>query len=138
MTTIAYKDGVIACDGRVSTDGTICTDSRDKRRERDGVWFFLCGEDHATEAVVSTWPDVEVPCDNWNALVYEGDTLWFCGSNDGEIWKCRQPMDEPMAMGSGADHAFTAMDLGCSAKQAVKMAAKRDAGTGGKIRTHKL
>lgn len=138
MTTIAYKDGVIACDGRITSGDTIFADARDKRQVRGGIWFFLCGEDHAAAAVVNTWPDVEVPCDRWNALVYDGEALWYCGSTDGEVWKCKQPANEPMAMGSGSDHALTAMDLGCTAKQAVKMAAKRDAGTGGKIRTYRI
>ena len=44
----------------------------------------------------------------------------------------------PYAIGSGADHAFTAMDCGCSAKEAVQMAVKRDTCTGGRIRSFKL
>ena len=43
-----------------------------------------------------------------------------------------------LCIGSGADHGLTAMDCGLSAKEAVKKAAYRDLGTGGKIRTYKL
>lgn len=139
MTTIAYKDGVIACDGRITSDDTILTDSRDKRAvNEDGVQFFVCGKDDATETVVSTWPNVKTPHDSWNAFVVDGDDFWLCGSKDGELWKCRQLSDEPMAIGSGSDHAFTAMDMGCSAQDAVHLAAKRDTGTGGQIREYKL
>ena len=39
------------------------------------------------------------------------------------------------AIGSCADHAIPPMDMGATAYQAVQMAAKRDTGTGGTIRT---
>jgi hypothetical protein len=42
------------------------------------------------------------------------------------------------AIGTGTDHAITAMDCGLSAREAVKMAMKRDTGTGGRIRTYKV
>lgn len=43
-----------------------------------------------------------------------------------------------MAIGSGMYYALTAMDCGCSAEEAVKMAAKRDVNTGGEIRIFKI
>lgn len=46
---------------------------------------------------------------------------------------CRDGLS--FAIGSGAKHALTAMDLGLDAKEAVKMAMKRDIYTGGRIRT---
>jgi hypothetical protein len=38
------------------------------------------------------------------------------------------------AIGSGHKHAITALDLGCSAVEAIRMTIKRDACTGGIIR----
>jgi hypothetical protein len=37
-------------------------------------------------------------------------------------------------MGSGTPFAYTAMDMGASAKEAVWAAARRDVGTGGTLR----
>lgn len=42
------------------------------------------------------------------------------------------------AAGSGQDHAITALDLGLSAKKAVKMAIKRNPSSGGKVRVFKV
>ena len=50
------------------------------------------------------------------------------------FWKSPIPAGAIYAIGSGADHAITAMDMGASAIGAVEMAAKRDTGTGGIIR----
>ena len=40
--------------------------------------------------------------------------------------------------GTGQDHALTAMDCGLSAKEAVKMAAKRDTGTNSRVSTYTI
>jgi len=56
---------------------------------------------------------------------------------DDGFWKV-EVTGQICARGCGELHAWTAMDLGCSAKEAVKMAIKRDIYTGGKIRTHKV
>lgn len=50
------------------------------------------------------------------------------------FWKSPIPPSATYAIGSGADHAITAMDMGANAFLAVQMAAKRDTGTGGTIR----
>jgi|TARA_R110000803_G_scaffold54828_1_gene111652 hypothetical protein len=57
---------------------------------------------------------------------------------DGVLTKTPEKPDMMLCIGSGADHGLTAMDCGLSAKEAVKKAAYRDLGTGGKIRTYKL
>jgi hypothetical protein len=59
-----------------------------------------------------------------------------CGVDQGVVWS--EPCSIPDAAGSGSRFAFTAMDMGATAKQAIQMAMKRDTGTGGKIHVFKV
>lgn len=141
MTTIAYKDGIIAYDSRITSGGTIESDSFDKKVESDGVIFFFSGGLMDREKAIEAWRADE--CEDelgFSAIVVDdGGLVWSFASYDGPSVE-RLPMSwfGHMAIGSGADHAITAMDCGLSAKEAVKMAAKRDVCTGGRIRTYKV
>lgn len=68
----------------------------------------------------------------FNNLLFHG-----VGNSDG-VFISPMSLDNPVACGSGMDHALTAMDMGATAKEAVKWAMKRDTLTGGRIRTFKL
>jgi len=136
MTTIAYKDGIIAYDSRVTANGAIIYDDFEKRRERGGVSFFGTGATGDIEDLVSIYNGGAIAgeCDA-TALVVQNGQLLLIGYSDGKVWKSPVRSDRPYAIGSGVDHAYTAMDMGASAYQAVEMAMKRDTGTGGQIRT---
>jgi ATP-dependent protease HslVU (ClpYQ) peptidase subunit len=137
MTTIAYKDGVIAYDSRITCGRTVTYDDYEKCHEVKGVKFFMCGKtcDYTTlqDAYFGAAVTKEVDA---SAIVADGEGLWCVGAGveDG-FWKSPIPSSAIYAIGSGADHAITAMDMGATAYQAVQMAAKRDTGTGGMIRT---
>jgi len=45
--------------------------------------------------------------------------------------------DKVYSIGSGSDHALTAMDMGATAEKAVEMAMQRDICTGGRIRLYR-
>ena len=141
MTTIAYKDGVIAYDSRVSADTLIISDTANKRVHVNGVDFFFVGAVHGQERLLKSYflkdytPSKSPNC---AAMVVDEGELFIVQVNK-EKGMFRTPLDPsiPHAMGSGEDHALTAMDMGASAAEAVKMAAKRDMCTGGKVRTFK-
>jgi ATP-dependent protease HslVU (ClpYQ) peptidase subunit len=136
MTTIAYKDGVIAYDGRVTAGGTIVYDDFDKLRERDGVFFLGTGASSEINELVGAYFGEEVVGDcGAEALVVHDGAVTLIGYYEGKLGKTPLLLDRPYAIGSGTDHAFTALDMGASAYQAIEMAAKRDTGTGGLIRT---
>lgn len=136
MTTIAYKDGVIAYDGLFTAGGTIVYDDVDKRRERDGVSFFGTGGSGEIDELIGAYFGKAIVGEcNASAMVLHGDDLILIGYLDGKVWKMPLQADKPYAIGSGSDHAFTALDMGATAYQAVEMAAKRDTSTGGLIRT---
>ncbi|AZF37708.1 hypothetical protein C4J88_2926 [Pseudomonas sp. R4-39-08] len=134
MTTIAYKDGVIAYDSRRTCDGRIITDCADKKRERDGHVFFGSGSTSDILNLMDAFfgAKIEGECDAQVIVVHDGrvtEIIW----TEGRLFK--YPVDHEYAIGSGSDNAITAMDMGATAFQAVEMASKRDTSTGGTIRT---
>ena len=68
----------------------------------------------------------------------EGGELFYITSDDESFSKQKLDPSKPYATGSGQHHALTAMDMGATAKEAVKMAIMRDTNSGGRIRTYKI
>lgn len=137
MTTIAYKDGVIAYDGRQTRNDRIVSDNAAKCQVVDGVSFFLsgtvCDEKALIAAYFGTASPVPVECSGY---AVDGGKLMMIGHDDTTgIWKQDLDPANPDAMGSGAQYALAAMDMGASAQDAVRAAMKRDIYTGGTIRT---
>ncbi|MDD2046117.1 proteasome subunit beta [Pseudomonas putida] len=137
MTTIAYKDGVIAYDSRQTRNSAIVSDDAPKCQVVDGVSFFLsgavCDEKALIAAYFGTPSAVPVECSGY--AVDDGKLMLVGHDDKTGIW--RQDLDptNPDAIGSGAPYALAAMDMGASAEDAVRAAMKRDIYTGGKIRT---
>lgn len=140
MTTIAYKDGVIAYDSRQTRSGSIVSDDCQKLTVVDDVSFFLsgavCDEKALIAAYFGTPSPVPVECSGY---VVDGGRLQMVGHDDKTgVW--RQDLDptNPDAIGSGSAYAMAAMDMGASAEEAVRAAMKRDIYTGGKVRTVRI
>lgn len=141
MTTIAYKDGIIATDGRVLQGLSISDDNAVKRTIRNDVEFFFSGNVHDEPLLIDCYfngPPENTDDTNSNAIIVDGGKIFEAAVNPDGYWRAPERRGNILAIGSGAMHAMTAMDLGCSAKESVKMAAKRDAGTGGRVRTYKV
>ncbi|WP_095111167.1 proteasome subunit beta [Pseudomonas sp. Irchel 3E20] len=137
MTTIAYKDGVIAYDGRQTRNDRIVSDAAQKCQVVDGVSFFLsgavCDERALIAAYFGTPSAVPVECSGY---VVDGGKLLMVGHDDKTgIWKQDLDLANPDAIGSGYAYAIAAMDMGASAEDAVRAAMKRDIYTGGTIRS---
>lgn len=140
MTTIAYKDGVIAYETRQVRGSQVVSDDCQKMTVADGVSFFLagavCDEKALIAAYFGTPSPVPVECSGY---VVDGGRLQMVGHDDKTgIW--RQDLDpaNPDAIGSGSAYALAAMDMGASAEEAVRAAMKRDIYTGGKVRTVRI
>ncbi|MBY5942314.1 hypothetical protein KUW00_15650 [Halomonas sp. DP5N14-9] len=142
MTTIAYKNRQVACDSRMTSDGAIISDQYRKWVVRDdGVTFWLSGDASAHRRLMEAWPNGEIGSNHKgvNALAWDGTELFAVYvDEEGRISNCPHDLSEPMALGSGADHAITAMDMGADPRTAVAMAARRDCATGGIIRVSQL
>ncbi|ENM3096134.1 TPA: proteasome subunit beta [Pseudomonas aeruginosa] len=140
MTTIAYKDGVIAYDSRQTRSGAIVSDDCQKLTIVEGVSFFLsgavCDEKALIAAYFGTPSPVPVECSGY---AVDGGKLLMVGHDDKTgVWKQDLDLANPDAIGSGSAYALAAMDMGASAEDAVRAASKRDIYTGGKVRTFRV
>jgi len=139
MTTIAYKDRVISYDSLMTAGSRICDRDFNKCIKKDGVVFFLCGTVADNDKFIDIWfgkaPYEEIDI---SAFVYEGASLFEVHCAAERMLTTQVDLMKAESIGSGSDHALTAMDLGLTAKEAVKMAALRDTNTGGRIRTFNL
>jgi 20S proteasome alpha/beta subunit len=143
MTTIAYKDGIIAYDSRSTQGDLIASDTRNKGRMIEGVFFVFTGALSDTPKFVElyfgrTENHKGVEC---NALVVDKGVLWEVGvSPDTGMWKLQTDITEEacVAIGSGWHFAYAAMDLGQSAAEGVAAAIKRDSKSGGQIRCYNI
>ncbi|KQQ60141.1 proteasome subunit beta [Pseudomonas sp. Leaf127] len=140
MTTIAYKDGVIAYDNRQTRGDRIVSDSCSKCEKVNDVLFFLsgavCDEKALIAAYFGTPSPAPVECSGY--VVDAGKLMMVGHANKTGIWKQELDPANPDAIGSGAAYAMAAMDMGASAEDAVRAAMKRDIYTGGKVRTLEL
>lgn len=155
MTTIAYKDSIMAAEGRMSLGDCIIKEDTIKVYSVNGHLCGVCGRARAISTFVG-WlqrmtdyhivsrevgdlvdlvpPQLEdddgysamVVCPDGQVLMYEGNTPIDMGVN------------VPMSIGSGSVYALAAMDAGASAEEAVKIAMKRDVFSGGTITTVQL
>ena len=141
MTTIAYKDGIIAYDSRSTAGSMIIDDDRDKKTVDGERVLFCAGAAADINKFLTAYSTGEKPesCDI-HALVVDKGVLFVASYDDKEdgFWKEEINPKKHCAIGSGTRYAITAMDMGASAKEAVKWAMKRDTGTGGRIRTYSV
>ena len=145
MTTIAYKDGIIAYDSRATAGSRIIDNNCDKKIEKNGFKFFMSGTivdfdllyDCFTENKRGFDPDFEASLHAY--IVDENHNLFHAAFDPTGGFFCEK-MDKSKfaAIGSGLDNAYTAMDMGATAMRAVEMAMMRDPFTGGKIRSFKI
>lgn len=139
MTTIAWRDGVLAADGRVTYGGSlILTDSCKKiRRLSDGSLFALCGDPVLEERLIEWLENCEegesLPPHgkDFTAILVDPDGALSTYEGSGDRF---MPMyDGFAAFGSGMDFAYGAMEAGATAEEAVKAASRRNVSTGGDI-----
>lgn len=139
MTTIAYKDGIIAVDS-YSTQGSrvVCNGGNKIKRVR-GAIFVATGSvadfDNLHSAYFGENYDKALEI---SALVIDSKMIYLVGicSDDG-FWKIDIAKEKykSCTLGSGGDFAQGAMDAGATAKEAVKIACERDVYSGGRVRT---
>lgn len=137
MTTLAYRDGELATDSRVTAGDMIISDRRKKvHRLRDGSVVAWAGSVQQAELLLRAMRKNTAPpkIDEISALHLRADgSLW---EYEGQAWVKQDP--GYYATGSGSPYAFAAMDAGASAKEAVRIAIKRDANSGGRVQALKL
>lgn len=141
MTTIVYhhKTKTIAYDSRMMSGYTIDTDDYEKKIvcSRGHDWF-CAGCVHDSELFINNFEEhaeCEIEVDVYAIAVIDG-VAYDARVHDGVYKLVKLNFDA--AIGSGGNWAMAALDFGRKAKDAVKYAMTRDAGTGGNIRIYKL
>jgi 20S proteasome alpha/beta subunit len=139
VTTIAFRDGELATDSRITAGDMIVSDKRTKvHRLRDGSLMAWAGAVQDAELLLramrktSNAPHPKLQDISALHLRVDG-SLW---EYEGEAWVKQDP--GYYATGSGSPYAFAAMDAGATAKEAIRIAIKRDANSGGKVQSLKL
>lgn len=145
MTTIAYRDGVMAGDGRETSieEGessfTLSDDCVKIHRLPDGRLFGGSRGSEEIDRLLAAlrdgkekWPTPKL--EDINAMVVDlKGRIWLY---EGNMWiRCK---DKYYAVGSGARFAFPAMDAHATAVQAVRIGIKRDPFSGGTVTVLKL
>ncbi len=142
MTTIAIKDGVMACDSKESyTQGMITSWDVKKVMLHNDAYYGFCGSSHwvviVMEAIRSNHKLEELSSEielEFIKMPKKGpSTLTYLGN--GHI--SQQNISKGgFAIGSGMPYAMVAMSCGKSATEAVKEAIKWDIYSGGKVKSY--
>jgi ATP-dependent protease HslVU (ClpYQ) peptidase subunit len=137
MTTVAAREGKIACDSRL-TGGFIA--KANKIIVGDGVIVGYAGDWIAAECLGRhiAGLDEEKPKrdsdDDVEFLVLRPKGIFMVDRRLREVKIC----DKYWAIGSGCQAAMVAMHMGATAKEAVEMAKLVDECTGGRVREYSL
>lgn len=139
MTTVVYKSGVMAADTRITLGGHVVSDAKQKIfKLPDGSVVGVAGGAAQFETFLEDISQMTNPIQYQNdeldsleaILVKNGSVFAFEGASGrfielGEV--------EVAAIGSGGDFAIGAMAAGASPAEAVEIAARYDAMTGGSV-----
>lgn len=137
MTVIAYskKEGVIAYDSRATTDYFIVSDKEEKMFEVNGVKIIAAGNICDIERLEREWPVIKGSYEI-SAFIVENGKVDILGLDGEDVF--RWSVRDDRCIGSGRDHAITALDMGATAVEAVEWAIKRDVGCGGEVKSFKV
>lgn len=138
MTTIAVRDGVLACDSLVTEGGMLCGYAQKARQAADGSAMAMTGALSA-QAAAFAWYDAgadpsNVPpaFDEGSELIVlrpDGQVVYYAGGREMHI------AADFHASGTGRAVALGAMHVGASAREAVEAAVAFDLCTGGDVVT---
>lgn len=140
MTTVACDGKSMAGDGLETADNTIVGYSVDKVfKLADGSILGAAGQSSDIKLFMDWLEDDDEDSKppkvkDFAALVLDTDGQLFYYDDT----LAPTQSESPAAIGTGKDHALTAMDMGADAHTAVEMAARRDVFTGGDITSLKI
>lgn len=139
MTTIAYKDGVVAFDSYCTAGDIVVDSNRNKSAKHDGVTFVFAGDVRHEQALINAYfGSGETLESNTQAFAIDSGVLTHIGFDEDGSYSAEVVIEPCFAVGSGQRFALGAMDAGCSAVEAVKIACNRDIYSGGKVRKVKV
>jgi ATP-dependent protease HslVU (ClpYQ) peptidase subunit len=143
MTTIAWKDGVLASDSRETNGSHLYSDKVQKIYMIDRVPYTgdtllavgIAGSSSHTDLYLNYLHSSKFPQDHFEhhacGVIVGEKYVYMFEQNEGYL--IRYNWNTHMSVGSGDVYALSAMALGKSATEAVAHAKKFDMATGGKI-----
>ncbi len=139
MTTIAYRDGIMAADSAAFADDTYGGSCVKVFRTKSGGLAAFCGS-MIFSAAIQAW----LQSGEGSKPAYGTDVTGILVEADGAIWVVngdgdRAQLNAPyVASGSGRIAALGAMAAGASAERAVEIACELDAYTRGPVQMERL
>ena len=141
MTTICFKDNIIASDTQLSWGSERHYTKKITELSRTGIVIACAGmakaERRAHEIFNDPgWKSMDLSerAKEFSALLFDGSECFLLTSNYIPI-----PItDRYIAIGTGAPYALAAMSLGCSAEDSIKVASKFDIYTNNIIETYEI
>lgn len=139
MTTIAYKNGIIAADTLVTAND--CAVDYETKIHKVGKQFVIAcaGNMFAgykiRDAIASgqDFKNLDIPTlkrENFSCFISDYKNLYYL---DNEFYPQKLNKKKAHALGSGVEYALGAMEAGCSAVEAVKIGCKFDVRSGGNV-----
>lgn len=150
MTTIAYKDGIIAWDGLITSGNRKIGDDHRKVYSvnkqvlgYDVIYIGLSGCSSAKHFLIGEELSykTKVPDNlyfNAIAVTYNGGVIYLDSEEGEDILHINFIDSDFASVGSGSEFAMGAMKFGASASEAVLIASELDISTGGTISSLKL
>lgn len=147
MTTVAFRDGVMAGDsrGNDAAVGIVAIPKVFRKKIKGKEYIFGVAGYWEAALMFMEWFSTRENSLHERLMKLSGDSEFDVIIWDGErlmgVDQFMYPVEiteSYYAIGSGARHAITAMDCGKSSRQAVQMAMKRDPYTGGRVVTARL
>lgn len=145
MTTIAYRNGVLAGDSRAYSGERMPIGTKTKvHRLSDGSLFGVSSGCIGADALVRAWVEDGCKPEQKDQVKPENFQLLLIRPN-GDVFFARDnlslsgPLVAPyVAIGTGAEYAMGAMEMGADSATALSVAIKLDPFSGGPITTLKL
>ncbi len=147
MTTIAYKDGVLACDSRVTSGGNFIHNETVHKIgliEKHGLMYGVAGLFYKALSFIRELEALDkLPWNSKSDLSFndpDGEVYLTIIDHAGRVFQFEYghwaEVEAPyVTIGSGCVQAATAMFLGHGAIDAIKIAIQMDSSSGGEIRS---
>ena len=131
MTTVAWDGETVAADSQIAASYIDPSGVNKLIKKRGKVYAMAGTYSQVYEYIINNKP---ITCEESCCLIIDLKTKQAMIQEIGGMY----PVKPPVSIGSGSDFAITAMTLGKTAIEAVKIAIKLDPNSGGKVNSVKV
>ena len=136
MTTVVYKDGILASDGRSTFNDSIEYENAQKIFKVKDGWIGFAGTFCHCQVLLNHLKDdgVYIRDDSDIYAIFVNHKRQVFSIEIYQNAVCYVRVSDVYAVGSGAMYALGAMSAGATAQQAIKIASKYDIGTNNRVK----